>query len=154
MVKLTIEWITVNIMPRVLKAAIWGSITFFIVYYLPSLLYPQDLLPPEYSTALADFAIISISFTVIGQLLSGTIIGCGFGIARALILIGFFFSVADGGIFSMTVPVTEVVVNVTVDITTILLMIVSVNLFDIAKNILEAISILDQKNNKIDFEEF
>ena len=154
MVKLTIEWITIQVMPRILKAAIWGSITFFIVYYLPSMLYPSDLLPPEYSNALADFAVISVSFTVIGQLLSGTIVGCGFGIARALILIGFFFSVADGGLFSMTVPVTDVVINVTVDITTILLMIVSVNLFDIAKNLLEAINILDQKNEKIGFDEF
>lgn len=152
MVKLTVEWITINIMPRILKAAIWGSITYFIVYYLPMMLYPQDLFPVEYSTALTDFALISVSFTVIGQLLSGTIVGCGFGIARALILIGFFFSVAEGGIFSMTVPVTEVVVNVSVDITTILLMIVSVNLFDISKNILEAINILTQKTDKIDFE--
>ena len=154
MVKLTVEWITINVMPRVLKAAIWGSITYFIVYYLPMMLYPQDLLPAEYSTALTDFAVISVSFTVIGQLLSGTIVGCGFGIARAFIIIGFFFSVAEGGIFSMTVPVTDVVVNVSIDITTILLMIVSVNLFDISKNILEAITILTEKTDKIDFDDF
>lgn len=153
MVKITAEWITINVMPRVLKAAIWGSLTFIVVYYLPMMLYPQDLLPTDYIATLGDFAFISVSFTVIGQLLSGTLPGCGFGIARALILMLFFFTISDGGIFSLTVPVTDIVVNVSVDISTILLMVVSVNLFDIAKNLLEAIMILSDKASVVEFPE-
>ena len=86
-----------------------------------------------------------------GQLFSGTIYGCGFGIARALVIITYFFSVADGGIFSLILPITEVAIKLTVDISTILLMIISVSLFDIAKNLLEAINILAQKSTKIEF---
>ena len=63
----------------------------------------------------------------------------------------FFFSVADGGLFSVTVPVTEVVVNVTFDISVILLMIISVNLFDIARNLLEAISLLTDQTTEINW---
>ena len=68
-----------------------------------------------------------------------------------IVIIAFFFAISEGGIFSLTLPVTEVVINLSVDISTILLMIVSVNLFDIAKNLLEAINILTQKATDIDF---
>lgn len=151
MVKITSEFILTEVLYRVLKAAIWGSVTFFIVYYLPTMLYPSDLLPSEYLTALTDFAAISVTFTVIGQLLSGTVIGCGFGIARALVIIAFFFMVADGGIFSLTIPVMEMDVHFSIDITTILLMVVSVNLLDIARNLLHAITLLTNKQAEIDF---
>ncbi|MCJ7721947.1 hypothetical protein MUO98_06040 [Candidatus Bathyarchaeota archaeon] len=151
MVKLTTDLILKQVLPRVLKAVLWGSVTFLVVYYLPMMLYPQDLLPIDYTDSLIQFAIISVFFTVLGQLLSGTIIGCGFGVAKALVIIAFFFAISEGGIFSLTLPVTEVVINLSVDISTILLMIVSVNLFDIAKNLLEAINILTQKATDIDF---
>ena len=154
MVKLTTDLILKQVLPRVLKAVLWGSVTFLVVYYLPMMLYPQDLLPIDYTDSLIQFAIISVFFTVLGQLLSGTIIGCGFGVAKALVIIAFFFAISEGGIFSLTLKttsVTEVVINLSVDISTILLMIVSVNLFDIAKNLLEAINILTQKATDIDF---
>ena len=151
MVKLTTDLILKQVLPRVLKAVLWGSVTFLVVYYLPMMLYPQDLLPIDYTDSLIQFAIISVFFTVLGQLLSGTIIGCGFGVAKALVIIAFFFAISEGGIFSLTLDDTEVVKNLSVDISTILLMIVSVNLFDIAKNLLEAINILTHKATDIDF---
>jgi hypothetical protein len=151
MVKITQKIFLNQIVPRILKAVVWGSLTFLIVYYIPMLIFPQDLLPIEYSNPLADFAFLSVFFAVVGQLFSGTIIGCGFGVAKAIVLITFFFSISEGGIFRLTLPVTEILVNVSVDISIILLMIVSVNLFDITKNLLEAITILSEKTSKIDF---
>ena len=151
MVKIFPKYFWNQIVPRILKAIVWGSLTFLIVYYLPMLIFPQDLLLIEYTTPLADFAMISVFFAVVGQLFSGTIIGCGFGVAKALVLITYFFSISEGGIFSLTLPVTEILINVSVDISIILLMIVSVNLFDIVKNLLEAITILNKKTTGIDF---
>ena len=148
MVELNAKFITKTVIPRVLKATVWGSITFLIVYYLPKMILSSDLLPIEYNTILIDFALISVFFVVVGQLFSGTIIGCGFGIARALVIITYFFTVADNGIFSMKLPIEEAVINLTVDISIILIMIISVNLFDIAKNIFEAITILSEKTTK------
>jgi len=151
MVNITRKYFWNQIVPRVLKAIVWGSLTFLIVYYLPMLIFPQDLLPIEYTVPLADFAMISVFFVIVGQLFSGTIIGCGFGVAKALVLITYFFIISEGGIFSLTLDEPEIMINVSVDISIILLMIVSVNLFGIAKNLLEAITILNKKTTGIDF---
>jgi len=94
--------------------------------------------------------VISVFFAVVGQLFSGTVIGCGFGIAKALVIIALFFVISEGGVFSITLPISEVTVNLTLDISTILLMIISVNLLSIAKNLFEAISILNEASNRID----
>ena len=151
MVELSSELVLKKVIPRVLKAIVWGSLTFLIIYYLPMMVFPQDILPVDYSTPLIQFAAISVFFAVVGQLFSGTIIGCGFGIVKAIVIIGYFFTISSGGVFNMTFPITEFVVNLSVDISLILLMIISVNLFDIAKNLLKAISLLSQKATKIDF---
>ena len=150
MVEVNSQLITKTVVPRVLKATVWGSVAFLVVYYLPLMILSSDMLPLDYGSALLDFALISVFFVVVGQLFSGTIIGCGIGIARALVFITYFFTVSDGGIFSVILPVTEVTIALTVDISVILLMIVSVNLFDIAKNLLEAISLLTEKTTEID----
>ena len=150
MAELNAKLILKKAIPRVLKATVWGSLTFLIVYYVPMMLYPTDILPFDYATQLIQFAAIAVFFAVVGQLFSGTIIGCGFGIARALVIIAYFFAVSDGGVFSVTLPISEVTVNLTLDISILLLMIVSVNLLSIAKNLLEAITLLTEKSTDID----
>jgi hypothetical protein len=136
--------------PRVLKATVWGALTFLVVYWLPMMLYPTDILPLDYGTPLFQFATIAVFFAVVGQLFSGTIIGCGFGVAKAIVIIAYFFAVSDGGVFSVTLPISELTVNLAVDISIILLMIVSVNLLNIAKNLLAAIVLLTEKSTNID----
>jgi hypothetical protein len=136
--------------PRVLKATVWGALTFLVVYWLPMMLYPTDMLPLDYSTPLFQFATIAVFFAVVGQLFSGTIIGCGFGVAKAIVVIAYFFAVSDGGVFSVTLPISELTVNLAVDISILLLMIVSVNLLNIAKNLLAAIDLLTEKSTNID----
>ena len=154
MAELNAKLIMKTVIPRVLKATVWGTFTFVMVYYLPLMLIPKDIpqniIPFDYTAQLFDFAMISIFFAVVGQLFSGTVIGCGFGIARAIVIIAYFFVVSDGGIFSVTLPISEITVNLTLDITIILLMIVSVNLLSIAKNLFEAITLLTEKSTNID----
>jgi len=154
MAELDSNFVTKTVLPRVLKAAVWGTFTFVMVYYLPLMLIPKDIpqniLPFDYTARLLDFAVISVFFAVVGQLFSGTVIGCGFGIAKALVIIALFFVISEGGVFSITLPISEVTVNLTLDISTILLMIISVNLLSIAKNLFEAISILNEASNRID----
>ena len=158
MVELNADSVMKHVFPRVFKAAIWGTVTFIIVYYLPMMLIPsdipQDIIPFDYTAKLLDFALISVMFTVLGQLFSGTIFGCGFGVAKAIVIISYFFIVSEGGIFSVTVPVSGVTLNVTLDISIILLMIVSVNLLSIAKNLFEAITLLTEKTDNIDIDKF
>ncbi len=149
MAELNTKSILEKALPRILKAALWGGLTFIIVYHLPMMLYPVDILPIEYTTSLFNFALILVFFAVVGQLFSGTIIGCGFGVAKAIVLITYFFAVSEGGVFSLTVPISEFKVSLAVDISILLLMIISVNLFSIAKNLLSAIAILSEKSTNI-----
>ena len=136
--------------PRVLKAMVWGSVTFLAVYWLPMMLYPRNILPLDYATPLFQFAAIAVFFAVAGQLFSGTVIGCGFGVAKAIVVIAYFFVISDGGVFSVTLPISELTVNLAVDIRILLLMVVSVNLINIAKNLLAAIVLLTEKSDNID----
>jgi hypothetical protein len=149
MAELNMSLILKKAVPRILKAVIWGSLTFLIVYYLPMMFYPQELLPIDYVTPLIQFATIAVFFAVAGQLFSGTIIGCGFGVARAIVVIAYFFMLSDGGVFSMTLPIGEVTVNLAVDLSLFLLMIIAVNLLGMAKNLLEAISLLAENSAEI-----
>ncbi len=149
MVEFDLSLILQKALPRILKALIWGSLTFLIVYYLPVMVYPQDILPIDYITPLIQFAAIAVFFAITGQLFSGTIIGCGFGVARAIVFIAYFCMVSDGGVFSITFPVDENIINLVLDLRLFLLMIIAVNLLGIAKNILEAISILSEDATKI-----
>jgi hypothetical protein len=136
--------------PRVLKATVWGAVTFLVVYWLPMMLYPRNILPLDYATPLFQFATIAVFFAVAGQLFSGTVIGCGFGVAKAIVVIAYFFAISDGGVFSVTLPISELTVNLAIDISILLLMIVSVNLINIAKNLLAAIALLTEKSNNLD----
>jgi len=136
--------------PRILKAMVWGSVTILVVYWLPMMLYPQNIIPIDYATPLSQFAMIAVFFAVAGQLFSGTVIGCGFGVAKAIVVIAYFFVISDGGIFSVTLPISGLTVNLAVDISVILLMVVSVNMLNIAKNLLAAIALLTEKSNSTD----
>jgi hypothetical protein len=154
MVELDSNFIMNTVFPRVMKAALWGAFTFMLVYYLPLSLIPrnvpQNILPFDYRAQLFDFAMISVFFAIAGQLFSKTVIGYGFGIARAIVIVAYFLVVSEGGILTLTVPVSEYTLNLTVDISIILLMIIAVNLLSIAKNLLGAINILTEKSADID----
>ena len=145
-----------TVLPRVLKAAFWGTLTFMAVYYVPLMLVPTDIpqgiVPFDVPARLFEFAVISVFFTVVGHLLAGTIIGCGFGILKALIIIVFFFTVSEGGIFHLALPYAGTTFELTVDVTVILLMVVSVSLLSIAKYLFEAITILTERSTELDLE--
>ena len=150
MIKLDKKFFMYTVAPRVLKAFIWGTVTYILIYSVPSMLIPQDIpvdiMPFDLNARLFELATISVFFAVVGQLLSKTLIGCGFGIVKAIVYIIFFFTVSDGGIFSIDVPLGGTMLNVTVDVSIILLMVVSVNLLGIAKSLLDAIRIFSEKS--------
>ena len=114
------------------------------------MLYPSEILPIDYTTELLQFAIIAVFFAVVGVLFAGTLLGYGFGIAKAIVIIAYFFVVSGYGVFSVTLPIMDVPINLTVNITIILLMIVSINLLDIVKNLLQAITLLNEKSTAIE----
>jgi hypothetical protein len=149
MAELNLRLTLKKVLPRVLKATVWGSLTYILVYYLPLIFYPSETLPFDYTNTLLGFTIIAVFFAVASSLFSGTMLGHGFGIARAITIIAYFIVVSGNGILTFTLPYMEVPVNLTVDTTLILMMIISVNLLDIARNLLQAITVLSKKANDI-----
>jgi hypothetical protein len=150
MVELNSRFILKKVVPRVLKAVVWGSLTYVIVYWLPLKLFPSMIIPVDFASEVVSFAIITVFFAVAGALLSGTIFGYGLGVARAIIIIAYFLSISDIGIISVTLPVAEVPLKFIVDISIILLMIISVNLLDLVSNILQALTFLTEKSAAVD----
>jgi hypothetical protein len=88
---------------------------------------------------------VFIFFLVAGVLFSGTVLQYVFGVARMLVLMVFFICVLNGGIITLTVPTEGAPVNIMLDITVVLAMLVLVCLLGIAKNVVQAIDFVSSK---------
>ncbi|NIR87553.1 hypothetical protein GWO13_08370 [Candidatus Bathyarchaeota archaeon] len=130
---------------RVLKAALWGALTYVFVYYLPNLIYPMDLLPLGYSQFFYLFVGIVVFFAVVTKLFSGTIFEHAFSIARALIMIIYFIAVFNGGIISLTMSMEEAAVNLVINLKAFLAILILVNLLGIAKSMFKVTKFLAKK---------
>jgi len=134
-----------KMIPNVLKAAVWGIITYVYVGYLPTLLFPIDFLPFGYSQLFNLFVGISVFFAVITNLFSGTILGYAFGIAKALVMIIYFIVAFNGGSFSLTMPISEFTVNLVVDVKAFLMILILINLLGVGKSLLQVTNFLAKK---------
>ena len=145
------EGLLKRILWKASKAALAGFFTLLLVYFLPTLLFPVNVLPEEYMPLFQLFVIISVSFAVVIELFSGTIIQHMLGIAKALILITFFFYAFDGGVVTADIEMTRVII----DLRVFLAILILVNLLGLAKNVLGAISFLSEKteNSKLCIQE-
>ena len=134
-----------KMVPNVFKAAVWGVITYVLVGYLPTLLFPIDFLPFGYNQLFDLFVGIAVFFAVITNLFSGTIFGYAFSIARALIMIIYFIAAFSGGIISLIMPMQEFTVSIVVDVKAFLIILVLVNLLAIGKSLLQVTGFLAKK---------
>ena len=129
---------------RVLRAALAGFITFLLVYFLSTLLYPPEALPPGYEPLFDVFVAIVVFFAVVIELSSGTILKYAFSAARALILIMYFVYALHGGIITTEMEMAHIMV----DLRGFLAMLIFVNLLGLAKSILEAVDFLSEKEEQ------
>jgi len=136
--------------PKVVKAVVRGVIWFVLFYVLPSLLFSilVSSLPEgapnifsEYESLWGVFAVISVFFVVASELTSGTIFQHAFNIGRALILMAFIVYALRGGIVAIEFQNT----NIVADLTIWLIMLLTVDLFGLAKSLLQAINFLSEK---------
>jgi hypothetical protein len=138
-----------KILPKVFKAALLAVITYLPIYFLSSFISPIISLIkpffPWYEPVTNTFAAVFIFFLVVGVLFSGTVFQYVFGVARALVLMVFFVCVLNGGIITLTVPTEGASVNIMLDVTVVLAMLVLVCLLGIAKNVVQAIDFVSSK---------
>ena len=144
-----------KILPRVLKATLMGFIAFFIYYLLPAFLLsmlPTESLPSElgpyfsrYEGRVYVFAAVMIFFAVAIQLSSGTILRYVLSTAKVIVLIVFFIYTLDGGFLAVDISMEGMVIGVVADLSTLLAILIAIDLLGFAKSLFEAIGFLSRK---------
>jgi hypothetical protein len=141
-----------KIVPRVFKAVLLGVIAYLPMYFLSALVSPVQSFFPWYEPLTNIFAGVFIFFLVAGVLSSGTVFQYVFGVARTLALMVFFIFVLNSGVITLSMPIEGATVNIMVDITVVLAMLVLVCLLGIAKNVVQAIDFLARKVETKEYE--
>jgi len=134
-----------RILPKAFKAALLAVIAYLPMYFLSSLVSPIKPFFPWYEPLTNVFAAVFIFFLVAGVLSSGTVFQYVFGVARTLALMLFFIYVLNGGIITLTVPTEGTPVNIMLNVTVVLAMLVLICLLGIAKNVVQAIDFVSSK---------
>jgi len=134
-----------KILPRVFKAALLAVITYLPLYFLSTFVSPIKPFFPWYESLTNIFAAVFIFFLVVGVFSSGTVFQYVFGVARTLALMVFFIYVLNGGIITLTVPVEGASINIVLDVTVVLAMLVLICLLGIGKNVVQAIDFMSSK---------
>lgn len=132
-------------MPRILKAAVLVVITYLPLYFISALVRPLQSFFPWYEPLTNIFAAVFIFFLVAGVFSSETVFQYVFGVARTLVLMIFFICVLNGGIITLALPVEGATVNIMLDLTVVLAMLVLVCLLGIGKNVVQAIDFMSGK---------
>ena len=140
-----------GIIVRVLRATLAGAIAYITSYMIPQYLFGHLLgafggaMPPGALTPselLVLFATIVVFFTVAIEFTRDTVFEHALAIGRAITLLFFFIYAAGGGVVHLTLtPELEVPVpmEITIDATKLLFMIVGIDLLEIGKSLVGAV---------------
>jgi hypothetical protein len=134
-----------GLMPKIIKATALVIITYLPLYFISSFMEPFQSFIPWYGSTTDIFAVVFAIFLVVGVFTSGTIFQYIFGAARSLLTMIFFIYTLNSGIINLALPIEGVNINVMVDLTVILAMLVLVCLLGIGKNVIQAISFVSAK---------
>jgi hypothetical protein len=135
-----------KIVPRVFKAAFLAVITYLPMHFISILTSPIQPFFPWYAPLTNIFTAVFIFFLIAGVLASGTIFQYVFGVARTLALMIFFIFVLNFGIIPLNITIQGIPVNIILDVTVVLAILVMACLLGIAKNIVQSIDFVSRKN--------
>jgi len=139
------KWFKI-IVPRVLRAILWGFIMGGEVLLLLNLTSFGEIeaLIPGLREELSAFILVSVIFEVAIQLLSGTIFRYVLSATRTIVFMGLLVLFTNGGVIASTFPQIGGI-QVTVDFKPLLAVLLSLSVLNIAKSILQAVDFLSQK---------
>ena len=126
--------------PKILKASLLVVILYFLLYCIPTFVM-SSFIPSKYEPFIDIFAAITIFFTFITQLMSGTIFQYVFSATRALAFIIFFMQLLNSGIITENFEATFILI----DLRVFFAMLIAIELLEFGKNIFEAINFLSEK---------
>ncbi len=135
-----------KMLPKIAKAAVKGVIYAILLYVVPVFILSQlsqfaPQLFAHYSQLLGVFVAVIIFFAVASELTAGTIYQHAFNVGRAIIFLVFFVLALDGGIMQFD----ALGMHVWTDVRVYLMMLITIDLLGLAKNILEAVNFLNAK---------
>jgi len=137
-------------LPKIIKAAVKGTVWLIFLYVVPTFIfsYVTSALPAGTPNILADyqqifgvFAGIFVFFVVASELTSGTIFQHMLNIGRALIFMVFVVLALEGGVIALDFQNIHIVA----DLTIYLVMLLTIDLVVLVKNVLQAINFLSEK---------
>ena len=131
--------------PKIIKAALLVIITYLPLYFLSAFMEPFQSFVPWYGSTTDMFAVVFAIFLVVGVFTSGTVYQYIFGAGRSVLTMIFFIYTLNSGIINLALPIEGASINIMVDLTIILAMIVLVCLLGVGKNIMQAISFVSAK---------
>jgi len=157
------DWARI-IIPRVLRAVLWGFIMggdMLLLLHL-SQFAPQfggemmEALPIRETAGLSYFFLVFAGIEVAIQLLRGTIFPYALSMARSIISIILLIQITNGGIMTFTIqPPFEMAAGTsiifTLDFQPVLAVILLLSLISMVKNLLQAIDFLSQKEEEKSF---
>jgi hypothetical protein len=139
-----------KMLPRIVKATLKAILYLIFLYVIPMMVVSQlSAMAPEifadYMNYLNIFAAIVIFSVVASELTAGTIFQHAFNIGRALVLIVFFVLALQGGIISQDITAESMRLHFLVDLRIYLAMLISIDLLNLAKSMLQAVSFLSER---------
>lgn len=103
---------------------------------------------PGYTQLISIFAIVTVFFVVVSELLAETFFQYALNIARALVFMAFFIYAFNGGLMAFDLPMELGIVRVEADLRVFLAMLLTINFLRLAKNLLQAIDFLAKKTER------
>jgi hypothetical protein len=134
-----------RILPGLIKATVLSVLFYAIVYAMSSLLAPVEAFFPLYRPFTDVFTVVFIILLFAAELSRGTIFHYICSLARTLAFILYMIYVLDGGVLALAVPIYGRPINVVVNLTAFLAILLCVLVLGLAKNVLEIVGFLSRK---------
>ena len=138
-------WPRRGFLRRVVRAVLVGAVTYLLTYYVPLMLFPLELIPPEYTASFHFFVAIVVLFSSLMEFFSDTVVYYALGVARVFLLTMFFVYTAGGGVLEATFVEEDATVRFVVDVAPLLTILVCMSLLDMARYALQAINFVVER---------
>ena len=129
---------------RGVKAALKGFLVYIVFFLFFVLIQPLERFLGKFNVLINSFLVIFIILTVLAEFFSKTILHYFFAFARDLTIMVYPVVMSEFGMIKFSVEN----ILLTIDITTILFIVILISLISIAKDILGAIDFLNAKSEK------
>ena len=141
--------LALNLAIRLGRAALMGFLTYIAFYVLPMYFLGQAIRGlsgvitsggPSPEALLVYFATMAVFFAVAIELTRDTVLEHAFSIGRGLAFLFFVIYATGGGLLTLTLSRMGVPIEMTIDASRLVLILVGIGLLDVGRSILNAVN--------------